>query len=45
MIDLDDPRWQKLPHAYGGATDIPELLRQLACATGPNSDRGWLGPI
>lgn len=35
MIELDDPRWRKLSHAYGTAADIPELLRQLARATGP----------
>lgn len=37
MIELDDPRWSKLSHAYGNAADIPELLRQLAHATGPNT--------
>ncbi len=37
MIELDDPRWQKLSHAYGSAADIPELLRDLASATGPKS--------
>jgi len=37
MIGLDDPRWQKLSHAYGSATDIPELLHQLARATGPKT--------
>lgn len=36
MIVLDDPRWERLSHAYGSAADIPELLRQLAGATGPN---------
>lgn len=35
MLGLDDPRWEKLSHAYGSAADIPELLRQLAGATGP----------
>lgn len=37
MIELDDPRWQKLSHAYGCAADTPELLRQLASATGPKA--------
>lgn len=37
MIDLDDPRWQNLSHAYGSAAGIPELLRQLARATGPKA--------
>jgi hypothetical protein len=29
MLPLDDPRWAELRHAYGPASDIPELLRQL----------------
>jgi hypothetical protein len=29
MLELDDPRWAELHHAYGVASDIPELLRQL----------------
>jgi len=29
MLDLDDPRWSDLTHAYGKASDIPDLLRQL----------------
>ena len=29
-LPLDSPRWHELEHAYGKATDIPELLRQLA---------------
>ena len=29
MISLDSPEWQNLKHAYGSASDIPELLRQL----------------
>ena len=37
MIALDDPRWTKLSHAYGSASDIPELLRQLAGMTGPRT--------
>ena len=37
MIDLDDPRWLKLSHAYGNAADIPKLLHQLARATGPKT--------
>ena len=34
MIELSDPRWQTLSHAYGSAADIPDLLRQLDGATG-----------
>ncbi len=29
MLELDDPRWAELRHAYGFASDIPGLLRQL----------------
>lgn len=28
-LALDSPRWSELEHAYGKATDIPVLLRQL----------------
>jgi hypothetical protein len=29
MLGLDDPRWSELQHAYGSASDIPRLLKQL----------------
>ena len=29
VLSLDSPSWSKLKHAYGGASDIPALLRQL----------------
>lgn len=29
MLDLDDPRWSDLSHAYGRATDAPDFLRVL----------------
>ncbi|RTL32961.1 MAG: hypothetical protein EKK49_10360 [Rhodocyclaceae bacterium] len=29
MLKLDDPRWSELQHAYGVATDVPALLKQL----------------
>lgn len=29
MLDLDSPKWSELRHAYGAASDIPSLLRQL----------------
>lgn len=35
-LPLDSPRWHELAHAYGKASDIPALLRQLA--TVPTSD-------
>src|SRR5580698_383508 len=36
MLDLDSPGWASLEHAYGSASDIPDLLRQLA--TLPSSE-------
>jgi hypothetical protein len=30
MLALEDPLWSELQHAYGAASDIPSLLRQLA---------------
>jgi len=30
MLSLDDARWGELKHAYGNASDIPELLKQLS---------------
>jgi hypothetical protein len=29
MLSLDSPRWAELQHAYGSASDVPKLLRQL----------------
>ena len=29
MLSLDSPKWSQLNHAYGNASDIPNLLRQL----------------
>jgi hypothetical protein len=36
MLSLDSPEWASLEHAYGSASDIPDLLRQLA--TLPSSE-------
>jgi hypothetical protein len=36
MLSLDSPRWAELQHAYGAASDTPDLLRKLA--TLPDSD-------
>jgi hypothetical protein len=33
MLSLDSPRWSELEHAYGAASDIPSLLRQLTNGT------------
>lgn len=30
MFSLESPRWGEMSHAYGPASDIPALLRQLA---------------
>jgi hypothetical protein len=29
MLDLDDPRWSELSHAYGAASEVPDALRAL----------------
>ncbi|PFH11604.1 hypothetical protein BCF11_4056 [Collimonas sp. PA-H2] len=38
MLSLDSSRWSELQHAYGAATDIPDLLRQLASVPGSRGD-------
>ncbi|MEX3983804.1 hypothetical protein AB4Y45_33000 [Paraburkholderia sp. EG287A] len=41
-LALDSPRWVELEHAYGRASDIPELLRQLAAVpTSGGSKEPW----
>lgn len=39
MLSLDDPRWSELQHAYGSATDIPALLKQLADIPSSENDK------
>ena len=41
-LPLDSPRWPELNHAYGKASDIPALLRQLDSfpPSGPD-DEPW----
>lgn len=34
MLSLDSPRWSELTQAYGSATGIPALLRQLESSPG-----------
>ena len=44
MLALDDPRWRELQHAYGDASDVPDLLRTLASSTEPQAgsdDEPW----
>ena len=40
-LALDSPRWAELQHAYGGAEDIPALLRQLGSAANDTDDEPW----
>jgi hypothetical protein len=37
MLDLEDPRWRNLTHAYGAALNIPQLLEQLKSAPPPKN--------
>ena len=41
MITLDSPAWDRLQHAYGPASDIPDLLHQLAANPRPGNDEPW----
>jgi hypothetical protein len=35
MLDLGDPRWRNLSHAYGAALNVPPLIEQLKSAPPP----------
>ena len=39
MFSLDDSRWSELRHAYGVASDVPALLRQLADLPSSENDQ------
>lgn len=39
MLPLDSSRWAELEHAYGQATDIPQLLAQLSSLPGSEGDK------
>lgn len=42
MLELDSPRWSELRDAYGSATRIPDLLRQLSALPDDNgSSEPW----
>jgi hypothetical protein len=42
MLSLDSSRWSELKHAYGAASDIPELLRRLdALPTADGDEEPW----
>jgi hypothetical protein len=40
MLELDDPRWATLSHAYGRAVDIPPLLASAGEDTRPGHQPG-----
>ena len=40
MLDLDDPLWATLTHAYGRATDIPPLLAKAGEDSSPGHEPG-----
>jgi hypothetical protein len=39
MLSLDSPKWLELKHAYGSASDIPNLLRQLEAMPSSEGDK------
>ena len=39
MLSLDSPHWSKLHHAYGPASNIPNLLRQLESLPSSKGDK------
>lgn len=39
MLSLASPRWSELRHAYGQASDIPALLKQLAEVPDSSDDK------
>ncbi len=42
MLSLDSPEWGRLQHAYGSASDIPDLLRRLESLPGSEAqDEPW----
>ena len=42
MLSLDNSRWSELQHAYGAASDIPALLKQLAdLPSSENDSEPW----
>ena len=42
MIELDDPIWHQLRHAYGEASSVPQTLRQMYSETDV-ADQTFLG--
>ncbi|MEJ2034438.1 MAG: hypothetical protein P8Y63_15705 [Deltaproteobacteria bacterium] len=39
MLSLESPEWSDLEHAYGNASDIPNLLRQLDSLPSSEGDK------
>ena len=39
MLSLNSAEWSKLEHAYGAASDIPDLLRQLESLPSSQGDK------
>jgi hypothetical protein len=39
MLSLDSAQWSELEHAYGSASDIPRLLRQLEAMPSSEGDK------
>ena len=39
VLSLESTEWGELTHAYGPATNIPDLLRRLANEPGPSEHR------
>ena len=38
MLELDSPKWRNLSHAYGAASDVPQLIKQLKNAPPPKDE-------
>jgi len=45
VLSLSDRKWSELRHAYGAASDVPELLRRAATDRRPGHHResSWFG--
>jgi hypothetical protein len=39
LLSLESPRWSELQHAYGQASDIPTLLKQLVAVPDSSDDK------
>ena len=41
LSGLDDVPWKQLQHAYGAASDVPQLIRDLAATNNKTRDHAW----